>query len=309
MKRILKVFLLAIVILFITHFVVMFLFLRTPFLEIPEKLANDQVRLAVVEYDLKSENCNFFCFINESWKITLAYFKKGPGLYDYAKILNDKTKSPEIRADILSSVSSEMKNSQYDLRKDEDLYEAILKIAADQDENTEIRLRVFDILKLVKNNDPRVKEIAQEIINHEPDNPFSSVKAQATKLLVAESPNDIDTLFELLKNPDSIVSANASGALIRKYPRETYRRIEEIVEIAKNKNYKPVTRAGALSLISNLYKIFGNIDQNIINSLQFLLNDEHGGIRGLTAEILEKITGEKYEVEPSTEEEDEEILW
>ena len=301
--KFLKVFLFVLVILFIIHFVVFFLFLKIPFLAIPEKLANDQVRLAVTEYDLKSADCNLFCFINESWKITLAYFKKGPGVYDYAEILNDKTKSLEIRADILSSVNLEMKNGKYEIEKDKDLYEAILKIAADKDENTEIRLRAFDILKLVENNDPRVKEIAQEIIKNEPADPFSGVKAAATKLLVKESPNDIDTLFELLKNPDSIVSDNAVSVLIANYPRETYQRIGEIVGIAENKNYTPAARTGALMLISYLHQIFGKIDQNIIDRLKPLLNDEHGAVREMDAGILERITGEKYEVKPATEEE------
>jgi len=303
--KILKIFLFVIVILFITHFVVIFIFLKTPLLEIPEKLANDQVRLAVAEYDLKSADCNLFCFINESWKITLAFFKKGPGVYDYAEILNDKTKSPEIRAETLSSINFEMKNSKYELEKDKDLYEAILKIAADQNENEEIRLRAFDILKLVENNDPRVKEIAKEIINNEPANPFSGVKVAATKLLVKESPNDIDSLFELLKNPDSDVSANAGHALIANYPRETYRRIEEIVEIAKDRSLKLVVRTEAINLIYFLNQIFREIKDNqlVISGLKDLLNDEHGAVREMAAEILGEITGEKYEVKPATEEE------
>jgi len=309
MRKFLRVFLWIIIISFITHFMVMFLFLKTPFLSLPEKLIPDRVLLAITEYELKGKDCNLFCFIAESWKITIAYFRRGPGFYDYAIILNDKTKNSEIRSYILSLINSDLENNRYAPEEDKELYAAILKIAADKNEDQRLREECLNILKLVKNNDPKAKEIALEIIKTEPDNPFSGLKVSATKLLVKESPGDIDALFELLKNPDSSVNSNAGRSLIMNYPRETYWRISEIVEIAKNENYKPSVRAEALMLVNYLHQIFGNIDQNTINSLKLLLNDKKGGIRGLTAEILEKITGEKYGFEPGTEEEEEEILW
>ena len=288
----------------------MFLFLRTPFLSLPEKLIPDRVLTAIMEYHFKSEKCGLFCFLGESFKITAAYFKKGPGVYEYVKILKDKTKSNELRADVLLSIYNQVKAGS-EVEKDKELYEAILKIAADKQEHIELRLRAFDILKIVKNNDPKVKEIALEIIRNEPSNPFSSVKASATKLLAKEAPGDIDLLFDLLESDDRRVSANAEDLLLKNYPREAYWRIGEIVNIALDKKLKPVARAGAIGFISNLNRIFGGVKENqeVINALKKLLNDEHGGIRGITADVLEEITGEKYEIGMVTEEEENEILW
>ena len=307
MKRTLKISLFVLVILFITHFVVMFLFLRTP-LTTPAKLVGDRALLAIMDYDLRSKDCSLFCFINESWKITLAYFKKGPGFYDYAGILRDKTKSLEIRNHILYLVYLDVYGRKYPIENDQELYKEILNIATDKSENTEMRLKSFDILKLVEYNDQKIKEVAKEIISDE-SNGDHSLKVVAAKLMVKTSEEDIDALFELLKNSDSYVNDNAFDALIKKYPRETYQRIEEIVEIAKNKKYKPAARTGALLLLSYLHQIFGIKDQTVINSLKELLNDEHGGVREMAADVLGEITGGKYEVIPATEAEEEEIFW
>ncbi|MBL7053286.1 MAG: hypothetical protein ISS02_01330 [Candidatus Portnoybacteria bacterium] len=203
--------------------------------------------------------------------------------------------------EMLSAMIRPNKNEEMS-KEESDFY---YKIYLDKTNPNELKNKAYELLINNLSADQKIIKIQQQAIKNDNINPEQAART-INILAKAESNDSANFFIEALKRPGDFPRLNSSYALIDMKAGD---KIPDLIEIAFNKTLDVSIRAIALSTIKGI-AVNTKIDNNdlLIDKLKQLLDDDKYSIRVNASEILELITGEKYNIEQASEKEFNEYL-
>jgi HEAT repeat protein len=263
--------------------------------------SSDQLKIARSAYESclarGEENCE--SYLNRGIKMSLETQKK-----ELMDRMLDENNLTEDRLLALDMFYRYCRNEDEFLGWEE--AELYFSITNNKEESGELRSEAAKYLLQTKTKDETVSKLQKEALEGT-ETSIEYKRAALQGVAGLEDDEAIDALIKALKDETGEISVKAHSALIA-MGLKIEQRIPQFLEISIDESESLLARNNALDIINSLAKNYGIKNQEAIEKLKSLIKHPHYVIRSSAAEALKAMTGKEYEIEPGTQEEEEELL-